>query len=103
MLRDMVRDSVTRAVDRIGVRVGGRLVWTPATPRAGLVTAARRQGKAAVTIADQGGWARHSCSMNGCSQLVDGWEDNDAAGLPDYRQSCDRPHAMDRGACQPQP
>ncbi|MEU4172930.1 hypothetical protein AB0F46_39415 [Streptomyces sp. NPDC026665] len=42
---------------------------------------ARKQGKDAVVIADQDGWARHSRSMNGYFQIEDGWEDNSIADL----------------------
>lgn len=77
----MVPDSVTRAVKRISVRAGVPLAWTGHSLRIGLATTARKRGKDAVTIADQGGWARHSRSMNGYFQRVDGWEDNATAGL----------------------
>ncbi|MFC7841928.1 tyrosine-type recombinase/integrase [Streptomyces sp. NPDC057382] len=77
----MVPDSVTRAVKRISVRAGVPLAWTGHSLRIGLATTARRKGKDAVAIADQGGWARHSRSMNGYFQRVDGWEDNATAGL----------------------
>ncbi|WP_437050562.1 integrase [Streptomyces sp. enrichment culture] len=77
----MVPDSVTRAVKRISVRAGVPLAWTGHSLRIGLATTARKKGKDAVTIADQGGWARHSRSMNGYFQRVDGWEDNATAGL----------------------
>ncbi|MGC9499312.1 hypothetical protein [Streptomyces sp. WG7] len=77
----MVPDSVTRAVKRISVRAGIPLAWTGHSLRIGLATTARRRGKDAVAIADQGGWARHSRSMNGYFQRVDGWEDNATAGL----------------------
>jgi integrase len=77
----MVPDSVTRAVKRISVRAGVPLAWTGHSLRIGLATTARRKGKDAVAIADQGGWARHSRSMNGYFQRVNGWEDNATAGL----------------------
>ncbi|MGA5606171.1 hypothetical protein ACPCUF_35035, partial [Streptomyces griseoincarnatus] len=77
----MVPDSVTRAVKRISVRAGVPLGWTGHSLRIGLATTARKRGKDAVAIADQGGWARHSRSMNGYFQRVDGWEDNATAGL----------------------
>ncbi|MDQ0390136.1 integrase [Streptomyces sp. DSM 42143] len=77
----MVPDSVTRAVKRISVRAGVPLAWTGHSLRIGLATTARKRGKDAVAIADQGGWARHSRSMNGYFQRVDGWEDNATAGL----------------------
>ncbi|MFJ5638129.1 integrase [Streptomyces sp. NPDC093223] len=77
----MVPDSVTRAVKRISGRAGVHLAWTGHSLRIGLATTARKRGKDAVTIADQGGWARHSRSMNGYFQRVDGWEDNATAGL----------------------
>ncbi|MFJ3043049.1 MULTISPECIES: site-specific integrase [Streptomyces] len=77
----MVPDSVTRAVKRISARAGIPLAWTGHSLRIGLATTARKRGKDAVAIADQGGWARHSRSMNGYFQRVDGWEDNATAGL----------------------
>jgi integrase len=77
----LVPDSVTRAVKRISTRAGVPLAWTGHSLRIGLATTARRKGKGAVTIADQGGWARHSRSMNGYFQRVDGWEDNATADL----------------------
>ncbi len=40
-----------------------------------------KRGKDALAIADQGGWARGSRSMNGYFQRVGGWEDNAPAGL----------------------
>lgn len=56
----MVPDSVTRAVKRISARAGIPLAWTGHSLRIGLATTARKKGKDAVAIADQGGWARHS-------------------------------------------
>jgi hypothetical protein len=77
----MVPDSVTRAIKRISIRSGVALAWTGHSLRIGLATTGRRKGKDTVVIADQGGWARHSRSMNGYFQRVDGWEDNATAGL----------------------
>ncbi|WP_331763983.1 tyrosine-type recombinase/integrase [Streptomyces anthocyanicus] len=77
----VVPDSVTRAVKRIRARAGIPLAWTGHSLRIGLATTARKKGKDAVAIADQGGWASHSRSMNGYFQRVDGWEDNATAGL----------------------
>ncbi|MFH8797660.1 integrase [Streptomyces sp. NPDC017941] len=77
----MVPDSVTRAIKRISVRAGVALSWTGHSLRIGLATTGRKKGKDAVAIADQGGWARHSRSMNGYFQRVDGWEDNATADL----------------------
>ncbi|MER5514958.1 integrase [Streptomyces sp. NPDC002763] len=77
----MVPDSVTRAVKRISARAGVALSWTGHSLRIGLATTGRKKGKDAVAIADQGGWARHSRSMNGYFQRVDGWENNATAGL----------------------
>jgi integrase len=77
----MTPDSVTRAVKRIAARAGVTLAWTGHSLRIGLAVAGRRKGKDSVVIADQGGWARHSRSMNGYFQIVDGWEDNATAGL----------------------
>lgn len=77
----MVPDSVTRAVKRISARAGVPLAWTGHSLRIGLATTGRKKGKDAAAIADQGGWARQSRSMNGYFQRVDGWEDNATAGL----------------------
>lgn len=77
----MVPDSVTRAVKRISARAGVALSWTGHSLRIGLATTGRKKGKDAVAIADQGGWARHSRSMHGYFQIVDGWDDNATAGL----------------------
>jgi integrase len=77
----MVPDSVTRAIKRISVRAGVKLAWTGHSLRIGHATTARKQGKDAVVIADQGGWARHSRSMNGYFQIEDGWDDNSTADL----------------------
>jgi integrase len=74
-------DSVTRAITRISDRAGVTTAWTGHSLRIGLATTARAKGKDAIAIADQGGWARHSRSMNGYFQRVDGWDDNAAAGL----------------------
>ncbi|MCF0086614.1 MULTISPECIES: tyrosine-type recombinase/integrase [unclassified Streptomyces] len=77
----MVPDSITRAIKRISVRAGVQLAWTGHSLRIGHASTARKQGKDAVVIADQGGWARHSRSMNGYFQIEDGWEDNSTADL----------------------
>ncbi len=77
----MVPDSVTRAVKRISERAGVPVAWTGHSLRVGLATTARARGKDAVAIADQGGWARHSRSMAGYFQRVDGWDDNASACL----------------------
>lgn len=77
----MVPDSVTRAIKRISVRAGVKLAWTGHSLRIGHATAARKNGRDAVVIADQGGWARHSRSMNGYFQIEDGWDDNSTADL----------------------
>lgn len=77
----MVPDSVTRAVKRISVRAGVQLTWTGHSLRIGHAVAGRKKGKDSVIIADQGGWARHSRSMNGYFQIEDGWEDNSTADL----------------------
>lgn len=74
-------DSITRAVKRISVRAGVTLAWTGHSLRIGHASTARKQGKDAVVIADQGGWARHSRSMNGYFQIEDGWDDNSTADL----------------------
>lgn len=77
----MVPDSITRAIKRISVRAGVDLAWTGHSLRIGHASTARKQGKDAVVIADQGGWARHSRSMNGYFQIEDGWDDNSTADL----------------------
>nr|WP_107908884.1 tyrosine-type recombinase/integrase [Streptomyces chartreusis] len=77
----MTPDSITRAIKRIGTRAGITVTWTGHSLRIGLAVAGRRKGKDSVVIADQGGWARHSRSMNGYFQIVDGWEDNATSGL----------------------
>jgi len=77
----MVPDSVTRAIKRISVRAGVKLAWTGHSLRIGHASAARKNGRDAVVIADQGGWARHSRSMNGYFQIEDGWDDNSTADL----------------------
>ncbi|WP_244204182.1 tyrosine-type recombinase/integrase [Streptomyces africanus] len=74
-------DSVTRAIKRISVRAGVKLAWTGHSLRIGHATTARQKGRDAVVIADQGGWARHSRSMNGYFQIEDGWDDNSTADL----------------------
>ncbi|MGW5695566.1 integrase [Streptomyces asiaticus] len=74
-------DSVTRAIKRISQRAGVPLAWTGHSLRIGLASVGRRNGKDAVAIADQGGWARHSRSMLGYMQIDDGWDDNASAGL----------------------
>jgi len=74
-------DSITRAIKRISVRAGVKLAWTGHSLRIGHASAARKKGRDAVVIADQGGWARHSRSMNGYFQIEDGWEDNSTADL----------------------
>lgn len=74
-------DSVTRAIKRISARAGVDLAWTGHSLRIGHASTARKQGKDAIVIADQGGWARHSRSMNGYFQIEDGWDDNSTADL----------------------
>lgn len=77
----MVPDSVTRAIKRISVRAGVTLAWTGHSLRIGHASAARKNRRDAIVIADQGGWARHSRSMNGYFQIEDGWDDNSTADL----------------------
>ncbi|MFC9817651.1 integrase [Streptomyces virginiae] len=77
----LVPDSVTRAVKRISARADVPISWTGHSLRIGLDSAGRRNGKDAIAIADQGGWARHSRSMLGYMQREDGWDDNASAGL----------------------
>ncbi|MEU4729602.1 hypothetical protein [Streptomyces sp. NPDC023588] len=75
----LVPGAVTRAVKRISARAGVPISWTGHSLRIGLVSTGRKKGKdaIAIAIADQGGWARHSRSM----QREDGWDDNASAGL----------------------
>jgi len=74
-------EGVTQAIKRIAARAGIPVKWTGHSLRSGLASTARRKGKDAVAIADQGGWARHSRSMLGYMQRDDGWDDNASAGL----------------------
>ncbi|MDK9496153.1 integrase [Streptomyces katrae] len=74
-------DSVTRAVKRISTRAGVPIAWTGHSLRIGLASVARRNGRDAMVIADQGGWTRHSRSMLGYMQRDDGWDDNASVGL----------------------
>ncbi|MFI9031161.1 integrase [Streptomyces sp. NPDC053560] len=74
-------DSVTRAIKRISARAGVPLAWTGHSLRIGLAVAGRKHGKDSVVIADQGGWARHSRSLQGYFVIDDGWDDNASAGL----------------------
>ena len=53
------------------------LGWTGHSLRSGLASMGRKQGKGGIAIDDQGGWARHSRSM----QRDDGGDDNAGAGL----------------------
>ncbi|MGW2706923.1 integrase [Streptomyces sp. NPDC001340] len=74
-------DSVTRAIKRISQRAGVPIAWTGHSLRIGLASDARRNGRDAIALADQGGWARQSRSMLGYMQIDDGWDDNASAGL----------------------
>ncbi|MFI1585550.1 integrase [Embleya sp. NPDC020630] len=77
----MTSDSITRAVKRVSARAGVAVAWTGHSLRVGHASMARRKGKDAVAIADQGGWARHSRSLHGYMQIEDGWNDNSSADL----------------------
>lgn len=77
----MAPDSVTAAVARIAQRSGVPLRWTGHSLRSGLATEGRRNGKDALAIADQGGWAKNSKAMMGYMRRADEWDDNAAAGL----------------------
>lgn len=77
----MAPDSVTAAVARIAQRSGVPIRWTGHSLRSGLATEGRKNGKDAVNIARQGGWAPNSKAMLGYMQLADEWDDNAAAGL----------------------
>ncbi|MGW2964979.1 hypothetical protein ACWDGI_41940 [Streptomyces sp. NPDC001220] len=73
-------DSVTRAIKRISRRAGMPIAWTGRSLCIGLASVARHHGKDSITIADQGGWARHSRSMLHYMQINNGWNDNASAG-----------------------
>jgi integrase len=73
--------GVTRAITRISRRAGIKAAWTGHSLRIALASIARRNGRDAVAIADQGGWARHSREMLGYMQRDNGWTDNASAGL----------------------
>lgn len=77
----MSPDAVTQAVARVAERSGIPIRWTGHSLRSGLASSARRSGRDAIAVADQGGWARHSRSVLGYMRRDDGWEDNAAAGL----------------------
>jgi integrase len=77
----MTPDSITEAVTRIAKRSGVPLRWTGHSLRSGLATEGRKNGKDAVAIARQGGWAPGSKAMLGYMQMADEWDDNAAAGL----------------------
>lgn len=77
----MSPDAVTAAVARIAQRSGVPLRWTGHSLRSGLATESRRNGKDALVIADQGGWAKNSKAMMGYMRRADEWDDNAAAGL----------------------
>jgi hypothetical protein len=53
------------------------LHWTGHSLRIGLASTARKRGRDGIAIADPGGRARHSRSM----QREDGWDDNASVGL----------------------
>lgn len=77
----MSPDSVTAAVARITQRSGVPLRWTGHSLRSGLATESRKNGKDALVIAKQGGWAPNSKAMHGYMRQADEWDDNAAAGL----------------------
>ena len=77
----MAPDSVTAAVARVAQRSGVPLRWTGHSLRSGLATESRRNGKDALVIAQQGGWAPNSKAMMGYMRRADEWDDNAAAGL----------------------
>ncbi|WP_280859626.1 hypothetical protein [Streptomyces sp. SAI-144] len=54
------------------------IAWIGHSLSTGLAAVARKD---AITIADQGGWARHSRSMFAYMQINDGWDDNVSACL----------------------
>ncbi|GCD99688.1 hypothetical protein [Embleya hyalina] len=75
----MTPDSISRAVKRVSIRAEGAVAWTGHSLRVGHASLARRKGKDAVAIADQGGRACHSRSLP--MQIEDGWNDNSSADL----------------------
>lgn len=77
----MTPDSITAAVTRVARRSGVPIRWTGHSLRSGLATESRKNGKDAVVIAKQGGWAPGSKAMLEYMQLADEWDDNAAAGL----------------------
>lgn len=77
----MSPDAVTNAVARIATRSGIPLRWTGHSLRSGLATEARRNGRDAVAISRQGGWAPNSAAMLGYMRTVDDWDDNASTGL----------------------
>ncbi|MFJ6608248.1 tyrosine-type recombinase/integrase [Streptomyces lydicus] len=77
----MAPDSVTVAVARVAQRSGVPIRWTGHSLRSGLATEGRKNGKDALVIAKQGGWAPNSKAMLGYMELADEWDDNATSGL----------------------
>lgn len=77
----MAPDSITAAVTRIAKRSGVPIKWTGHSLRSGLATEARKNGKDAKVISQQGGWAPDSRAMFGYMRRADQWSDNASAGL----------------------
>lgn len=77
----MTPESLTLAISRLADRAGVPIQWTGHSLRSGFATASRKNGKDALQIAKQGGWAPNSTAMLGYMRLADEWDDNAAAGL----------------------
>jgi integrase len=79
--KGMSPDAVTAVITRVAKRSGVPIRWTGHSLRSGLATESRRNGKDALVIAAQGGWAPNSKAMMGYMRRADEWDDNAAAGL----------------------
>lgn len=77
----MTPESLTLAIARLAGRAGVPIGWTGHSLRSGFATESRKNGKDALQIAKQGGWAPNSVAMLGYMRLADEWDDNAAAGL----------------------
>ena len=77
----MSPDGITLAVARVAQRSGVPIRLTGHSLRSGLATESRKNGKDALVIAKQGGWAPNSKAMYGYMEIADEWDDNAAAGL----------------------
>lgn len=77
----MTPESLTLAISRLADRAGVPIQWSGHSLRSGFATESRKNGKDALQIAKQGGWAPNSTAMLGYMRLADEWDDNAAAGL----------------------